>query len=149
MAIIAAIDESERSRRVLAVAHDLATAYDDTLVALHVVPQEDYEDHRKSLQQIREFSDFSISQRAESAKEIARTFAVATLEDLESDAFESAGRVGDVTEEILAAVSTRDPRFLVIGGRRRSPAGKALFGNTAQQLLLNADCPVVSNLRDD
>lgn len=149
MAILAAIDESERSKRVLTVAHDLATAYDDTLVALHVVPEDNYEEHRESLQQIREFNEFSITQEVESAKEIARRFAVETLdEDFDSDLFEPAGRVGNVTEEILSAVTKRDPRFLVIGGRRRSPAGKALFGNTAQQLLLNADCPVVSNLRD-
>lgn len=33
--------------------------------------------------------------------------------------------------------------LIVIGYRRRSPAGKALLGSDAQQILLNAPCPVL------
>lgn len=149
MAILAAVDENPRSRKVVEVAHDLAEAYDDTLVALHVVPTEDFQAHKRTLEEIREFSDFSLAQEAESAKRVARTFVVETIDDIDTRRLEARGRVGDISGEILAEADRLDPRFLVIGGRRRSPVGKAIFGNTSQQILLNADCPVVSKLSDD
>lgn len=36
-----------------------------------------------------------------------------------------------------------DADLLIIGGRERSPAGKAFFGSTTQEVLLDAPCPVV------
>lgn len=148
MAILAAIDENERSKRVVRIAHDLATTYGDTLIALHVVPQDDFEEHRKSLREIPEFRDFSMAQEAGSAEEFARRFVVETIEDVDRQMFEPRGRVGNIARVILGEAERVEPRYLVISGRRRSPAGKALFGNTAQEILLNADCPVVSRLSD-
>lgn len=148
MVILAAIDENERSKHVVALAHDLATTYDDSLIALHVVPTEEYNAHKESLKQIPEFSDFSITQEAESAKNFARQFVQETIDDVDWGRVEPKGRVGDVTDEILAEATRVEPRFLVISGRRRSPTGKALFGNTTQQILLNAEWPVVTQLDD-
>lgn len=146
MTILAAIDENERSKHAVAVAYDLATTYDDTMVALHVVPREDYEQHRDEIRTIPEFNDFSIEQEVESAASFADDFVGTALDDPDPSRVEPMGRVGDVTAEILSVAEDLDPRFLVISGRRRSPAGKAIFGNTAQRILLNANCPVVTKL---
>jgi nucleotide-binding universal stress UspA family protein len=35
-----------------------------------------------------------------------------------------------------------DADMVVLGGRNRSPAGKALFGSTAQEVMLGSSCPV-------
>jgi len=146
MAILAAIDENERSKQVVEIAYDLATTYDDTLVALHVAPLEEFEAHKESLREMSGFSDFSFTQHEDSAKRFAKEFVRNTIPNADTERVEGRGRVGDITDQILAEASAVNPRFLVISGRRRSPTGKAVFGNTAQQILLQADCPVVTKL---
>lgn len=50
---------------------------------------------------------------------------------------------GDPAESILQTASKEDVDAIAIGGRSRSPAGKALFGSVAQSVILNADRPVM------
>jgi|AntDeeMinimDraft_5_1070356.scaffolds.fasta_scaffold06720_3 nucleotide-binding universal stress UspA family protein len=52
------------------------------------------------------------------------------------------------TEGILDAADDIQPNQIVIGGRKRTPTGKALFGSTTQHVILNADQPVTV-IRDD
>jgi len=51
---------------------------------------------------------------------------------------------GDPGEEILAAATDIDAGLICVSGRKRSPAGKVVFGSTTQALVLNADRPVLA-----
>lgn len=148
MTILAAIDENPESKQIVSIAYDLATAYDDTLVIMHVIPEEDYEAHRDSLEDTSGMNTFSVSQEEKSAERFVRRYVDEAVEDVAVERIEPLGRVGDAASEILAEADSRNPRYLVVGGRRRSPTGKALFGDTAQRILLNADCPVVTQMLD-
>lgn len=52
-------------------------------------------------------------------------------------------RHGEPGEEILNASKEHGIDLLIIGGRKRTPVGKALFGSVAQRVLLEAECPVM------
>ena len=47
-------------------------------------------------------------------------------------------------DELLDAASEVEATLIVIGLRRRSPLGKLITGSTAQQVLLDAACPVLA-----
>ena len=46
-------------------------------------------------------------------------------------------------EEILNAAEAENADMIVIGLRRRSLVGKLFLGSTSQQIIIDADCPVV------
>lgn len=48
-----------------------------------------------------------------------------------------------VVEGVLELADDVDADLLVMGGRKRSPAGKALFGSVTQAVILESDLPVV------
>ena len=50
----------------------------------------------------------------------------------------------DPAEELIAAATSSDADFIVIGLRKRSPVGKLLLGSNAQRVLLDAACPVLA-----
>ena len=47
-------------------------------------------------------------------------------------------------EDIVAFANEKDVDEIIVGVKSRSNVGKLLFGSTAQTVILEADCPVVS-----
>lgn len=144
MSILAAISEEHESSSVVPVGYDLAEAFDEELHVLHVVPEEEYEAHREAIVQLPDFSVHSFSQEADSAARFAKAVVENSLGDYDRDRVETVGRVGDPADEVGAVARELDARYVVIGGRKRSPTGKAIFGSQTQSILLNADRPVVT-----
>lgn len=52
----------------------------------------------------------------------------------------SRNAVGDLVD----ATGRDEVEAVVVGVRRRSPVGKILLGSSAQQIILEADCPVIT-----
>lgn len=49
----------------------------------------------------------------------------------------------ETVDNILRSAEEHDVDSIVLGGRKRSPAGKAIFGSVTQSVILNTDRPVV------
>lgn len=47
-------------------------------------------------------------------------------------------------EDVLQTARDTDAELIVIGLRRRSPVGKLVLGSNSQNILLQADCPVLA-----
>lgn len=146
MTILAAIDVTGDAENILKTASDLANAYDDQLAVLSVTPEETYEKRRQDRVSRDNDAEYSISQAEKEASRAIEKILDAVLPESKPDGgdVQTIGRVGSPVREIMEAADELDARYLVIGGRKRTPTGKALFGSTTQSVLLDADRPVLT-----
>ncbi|WP_256685260.1 universal stress protein [Halococcus qingdaonensis] len=136
--IVAAVGESDRSEQVVAEADALADAFDEETHVVHVLsPME----ARKIEQDATESSTMEFDDEPDDGEEAAREIAAAAT--VGSDAT-PVGLVGKASEQIIGYADEHDARYIVVGKRKRSPTGKAVFGSVTQSVLLNADQPVLS-----
>ena len=70
---------------------------------------------------------------------VRRASKALTAADVDSEVETVVGDPGGVIADLAERV---DADRILVGGRKRSPAGKAVFGSTAQRILLSAPCPV-------
>jgi nucleotide-binding universal stress UspA family protein len=59
-------------------------------------------------------------------------------------AYEIRGDVGDPAEGVVAMAEEVDADFVIVGGRKRSSARRALFGSVSRKILESVRCPVIS-----
>lgn len=137
MGIIAAVDRSNQRDAVVDQAVELADAFGETVHFVHVLTRSDFIDlERTSVDETGQ--PIKLDRIQAIAKEIAEHDT-----DSLSVPWESAGLVGNPADEVVKYADDQDARYIVIGGRKRSPTGKALFGSVTQSIILNADCPTM------
>jgi nucleotide-binding universal stress UspA family protein len=137
MVIIAAVDRSDRASRAIEEAESLATAFDDTVHVVHALTKSDMV-KMEGVHATRPDVQISDSEVREMATEVASNAAA----DLNMAA-ESVGLIGDAKGEIVDYAAEQNARYIVVAGRKRSPAGKTVFGSVAQSIILNSKCPTV------
>lgn len=130
MIVIAAISGGDADEQTLIEATGLANAFDDELHVVHVQSYDSLPDDNEAV------VDKTIKEQTIAiASSAAAGLEVSTV---------SVGLIGQPATEILQYAEEVDTRFIVIGGQKRSPVGKALFGSTTQQILLGSEQPVVT-----
>lgn len=146
MTIMAAVGEEHGTSAVVKVAYDLGVAFDEDVVVLHVIPEDEAEAHLEEIHSVTEFQHMSFSHEEDRAASFAEVVVDNTLDDYDRDRVSTIGRIGAPADTILSVADSGeyDIRYLVIGGRKRSPVGKALFGSVTQEILLGTEKPVMT-----
>lgn len=140
------VHPTEASKEITRLAGELAAGVDAEVYVMHVTTEDRYHDRLKRLESVDELDvDYNVDTAAKGAQQFAANVANEVLADLDVD-ITSIGRLGEVEEKVLAVADEFECDHLFITGRRRSPTGKAIFGDIAQSLILNFEGPVTITL---
>ncbi|MFC6615496.1 universal stress protein [Halopenitus salinus] len=132
-------DNDDRVRRLGEETAAVAGPCGSEVVLAHVYTDDEYDRSRERLNidpQSEESSPDYVAGRHASIRD---------LEDrMDEDDIETQvrGVVGERGESIVELAEEVEADRVVVGGRRRSPTGKAVFGSVAQEVMLSAPCPV-------
>ena len=141
--VLLAVGERDRDRieTLAETTAGIAGPAGATVALAHVFTKSEYEEARSNL-------DFDPASEV-TPDDVARRYA--TIREL-GDAMDEGdveftwyGRLSDEDAEgeaVVALAEDVEADLVVVGGRKRSPAGKAVFGSTAQEILLESPCPV-------
>ncbi|WP_144925406.1 universal stress protein [Halorubrum salsamenti] len=130
--------DSDRTDQLARTVVDIAGPGGTTVVLLHVFTQEEYDSATNNLgiDDASEVTADDVARRHGTVRSISKTFEEDGID------YEIRGAIGTHADEIVRLATDTDSDLVVVGGRGRSPAGKAVFGSTAQEVILAAPCPV-------
>ena len=141
-------DPSEQAPTLIREAGELAESLDVPLRVLTVVTREEFEEDAKVLDSVAMTERQSYHMEHEGyAEDVAETAVNDLLRDLDIDTTPIGRAVdgdGDRAAAILDEAESAACDYIFMTGRRRSPTGKAVFGDTAQRVILNFDGYVVT-----
>lgn len=139
---LAVVGADEVTKDLVHEAGELAAGVDAALTLICVTSEEEYDEEREALEAIpaRDVS-YSITQAIEGARNFAKDIGREVLGDVDVE-YETAGALGDRGETILTEAERRGCDHVFLTGQRRSPTGKAIFGDVTQEVILDFDGPV-------
>ena len=141
MVVLAAVDERANAERVVATGLDLVRRSDSTLHIFHVMKESEAQ------KRVEQRDDYFLDTASDDARKVAESIAEVVVDDRSN--VNVSGHVGDPKDVVLDQVNRHDPSYLVVGGRKRSPVGKALLGSVLQDILLSTPCPVVTVMEQE
>jgi nucleotide-binding universal stress UspA family protein len=139
--ILVAVGPGDRDRtaRLAEETIDIAGPTEASVVLLHAFTEDGFEDAARKVEfdPSKEYvSPDVVAKRQMSINELGERFDQAGIE------YETRGVIGPPEDKIVAVAEEVGADRLFVGGRDRSPTGKAIFGSVAQAVMLSAPCPV-------
>jgi nucleotide-binding universal stress UspA family protein len=136
---LAVVKDSESAKRLVREAGELAADTDAAIIVLYVTTKKKYKANRKSLEQVPGIGTTYTKKKAlEGAQQFAADICREVLGDIDIE-YESIGRIGNESEEILTVADIHGCDHIFLTGKKRTPAGKAMFGDSTQSVILNFD----------
>ncbi|GGN88734.1 MULTISPECIES: universal stress protein [Haloarcula] len=131
-------NDKDRIDELAATVTDIAGPTGAEVVIAHVFTDDEYENvvDRLEFESAAEADPDEVADRHTTVRELEKRLNDAGIE------LSVRGAVGNHGQQIVDLAEEVSADLVVVGGRKRSPTGKAVFGSTAQEVMLNAPCPV-------
>ncbi|PSQ07794.1 universal stress protein [Halobacteriales archaeon QS_6_71_20] len=129
-------DDDDRLDRLTEEAIELATATGARVIATHAFASQS--DVNEALSQLEgaDGTPSDVARRLEAVRRVTEALEAAGVD------YGVEGVVGDPGDAVAGLANRVGADRVFVGGRERSPTGKAVFGSTAQQIILSSPCPV-------
>lgn len=131
-------EDEDRAKRLAEAAIGIAEPTGARVVLSHVFTRREFDGVVDQL----DFEAGASPDPSDVASRHVTTRTVAQSLDATDVDYEIRGSVGDRGETIVDLAREIDADRVIVGGRQRSPTGKAVFGSTAQEVMLSSPCPV-------
>jgi nucleotide-binding universal stress UspA family protein len=130
--------DAERAEALADAVTEVAGPTGARVVLAHVFTDDEYDEvlDRLEYDPMDEVDPDDVAARHATVRELTRAFDEGSVE------YEVRGRVGPHGKSIVQLAKEVRADRVVVGGRKRSPTGKAVFGSTAQAVMMNAPAPV-------
>lgn len=136
------IDPSEGSKALVEEAGKLAAGVAAKITLLHVTTEETYADRRVEMESISDSAEtYSLTQAKAGAENFAEDVGREVLADIDVE-WTARGAIGEYDVRTIEEAKSLGCDHVFISGVKRSPTGKALFGDHTQQVILNFNGPV-------
>ena len=129
--------DDDRIERIIRTVVDIAGPADADVILAHVFSKEEFD----GLVEQMDFDSGGVPPDDVARRHATVRNASKALDDAEIE-YVIRGGVGDKGQRIVELAEDADVDLVVVGGRRRTPTGKAVFGSTAQEILLESPAPV-------
>lgn len=131
-------NDADRAQKLAETLADIAVPTGANAVLAHVFTSSEFQTTLESLNVSNrgELTEDEVARRHATIRDIGRSLTDAGVD------YDVRGRVGEHGSAIVSIAEDVDADLVIVGGRKRSPTGKAVFGSTAQEVMLSAPCPV-------
>jgi nucleotide-binding universal stress UspA family protein len=128
--------DKDRAEALAEAVVEVAKPAGSNVVIAHVFTESEFTNATKRLEFDTNAQPDEVAKRHQTVRTMSKLFDDADV------SYTVRGAVGEHATKIIDLATEVEADRVVVGGRKRSPTGKAVFGSVAQAVMLDAPCPV-------